>query len=301
MNQVERTHSEGYLTDVRDYWWNQDFISLMAKRWGLNKIKSVLDVGCGVGHWGQMLFPHFAQEAILKGIDPEHKWIEEAKERTIKKGIQAQAEYLLGTAEKIPFPDNTFEMVTCQTVLIHVGNIEIAIKEMLRVLKPGGLIVVSEPNNLIHNLIFNNLNTDAPIQEILDIIRFQLICDRGKSSLGKGFNSSGDIIPQYFNKAGLTDIKIYLSDLADYFIPPYHTQREQFIISTTPFPSKESWEEESKYYKQYFLAGGGAENEFNNLWTKLIKNIELKITAWNKKVYCTAGGEILYLISGIKR
>lgn len=196
---IKRTHSEGYLTDVRDYWWNPDFVSLMAKRWNLNQIKSVLDVGCGVGHWGQMLFPYFASDAFLKGIDPEPKWIEEAKERAIRKGIQTQTEYLLGSAEKIPFPDNSFDMVTCQTVLIHVSNVEIAIKEMLRVLKTGGIIIASEPNNLIHNIIFNNLNINTPTQEIVDLLRFQLVCDRGKASLGEGFNNAGDVIPHYFN------------------------------------------------------------------------------------------------------
>jgi cyclopropane fatty-acyl-phospholipid synthase-like methyltransferase len=51
-------HSEAYFGDERDFWWNRDFLELMAKRWDLKSVSSALDVGCGVGHWGQLL-SHF--------------------------------------------------------------------------------------------------------------------------------------------------------------------------------------------------------------------------------------------------
>lgn len=99
----------------------------------------------------------------------------------------------------------------------------------------------------------------------------------------------------------MTDIKVYLSDLADSFIPPYNTPREKLIISSNPLISKESWEEEGKHYKRYFLAGGGNQIEFDVLWAALVNKVELKINAWKQNEYCTAGGEVLYLISGIKK
>lgn len=44
-------HSAEYFGDSRDYWWNPDFLRLMAARWRLSAVHEVLDVGCGVGHW----------------------------------------------------------------------------------------------------------------------------------------------------------------------------------------------------------------------------------------------------------
>jgi ubiquinone/menaquinone biosynthesis C-methylase UbiE len=82
--------------------------------------------------------------------------------------VEFQSNYQLGTAEAIPFPDSYFDMVTCQTVLIHVKDITIALNEMLRVLKPGGLLAVAEPNNLVSRLIFNNLNFNDSVEDIIN-------------------------------------------------------------------------------------------------------------------------------------
>ncbi len=44
-------HSEEYFGDFRDYWYNRDFLELMAKRWELEKVNTLLDVGSGQCHW----------------------------------------------------------------------------------------------------------------------------------------------------------------------------------------------------------------------------------------------------------
>lgn len=169
-----KAHSADVLNDTRDFWWSPDFIALMAKRWKLDDVTSMLDVGCGIGHWGQMLAPHIAHGAKIAGIDPESEWVKNATDRAQKKGLASRATYQLGSAEAIPYPDDYFDMVTCQTVLVHVKDPSISLKEMLRVLKPGGLLAVAEPNNLVSQLVFNNLSFNDPIDDILEI-RFDLL------------------------------------------------------------------------------------------------------------------------------
>ena len=155
---IKQPHSVSVLTDIRDYWYSPDFIELMAKRWELTQVETILDVGCGIGHWGQLLAPFLSSKMHMIGIDPEELWIEKATERAQQKGLASRTTYQIGTAEVIPFPDHSFDMVTCQTVLVHVKDATVALNEMLRVLKPGGLIAVAEPNNLISRLVLNNFN-----------------------------------------------------------------------------------------------------------------------------------------------
>src|SRR6516225_8245609 len=49
------SHSAEYFGDTRDYWWNLDFLELIGKRLSFDRVQDVLDVGSGVGHWGQLL------------------------------------------------------------------------------------------------------------------------------------------------------------------------------------------------------------------------------------------------------
>ena len=46
-------HSAEYFGESRDFWWNEDFLGLLLKRWDVACVRNVLDAGCGVGHWGQ--------------------------------------------------------------------------------------------------------------------------------------------------------------------------------------------------------------------------------------------------------
>ncbi len=296
----KKPHSENVLSDIRDYWYSSDFLALMAKRWELTQVKSMLDVGCGIGHWGQLLAPYLSPERHVTGIDPEEIWVEKAAERAQQKGLGSCSTYQIGTAEAIPFPDHYFDMVTCQTVLVHVKDTAIALNEMLRVLKPGGLIAVAEPNNLVSRLIFNNLTFNDPINEIVDSVRFELICERGREKLNKGNAFRGDMVPFYFYQARVQNIQVYLSDLADYFIPPYDSPRERITLSGLNEDSKEHWDNIKEEMQELFLAGGGLPPEFKAHWERVLKNKDRIMSGYKNKQLFSAGGLIMYLISGRK-
>src|SRR6185436_18728119 len=119
--------------------------ALIAHRLRLSELRSMLDVGCGVGHWGRLLLPLCHPEASLVGVDREVRSLEAAAQtaRDAKR-----CSYRAADLAALPFPDGSFSLVTCQTVLIHVADVRAALAELLRVLAPGGLLLLAEPNNL---------------------------------------------------------------------------------------------------------------------------------------------------------
>ena len=97
------------------------------------KPESVLDVGCGVGDLTQRFVHELG--AAVKAIDTSPRMVELSRAR----GIDAQ----VADAEQLPFEDGTFDCVFAGWVLYHVPNLEQAIAECARVLRPGGRLVAS--------------------------------------------------------------------------------------------------------------------------------------------------------------
>ena len=96
----------GFEGDWRDTWWNDEFLSMMAQQWKLDQVQTVLDVGCGVGHWRQRLMRHLSSTTTLYGVDAEEAWVVGARERSTSLGLEERSVFQVGTAESLPFEDN---------------------------------------------------------------------------------------------------------------------------------------------------------------------------------------------------
>jgi SAM-dependent methyltransferase len=295
----ELPHSALYFDAVRDYWWNLDYLGLLVGRLGLRDVRSVLDVGAGVGHWGRALAAVLPSETAFVGIDSEPKWIEEATRQAEQYGLAKRARYQFAHAESLPFDDASFDLVTCQTLLIHVRDPRAVITEMLRVVRPGGWVLLAEPNNFAGNAIGSSLTAEAPIEEILDRLRFALTCERGKAALGEGHISLGDLLPGYLAEAGAEEIQTSLSDKAVAMFAPYETEEQREYVAAEIASSREQmWVWPREQARRYFLAGGGTEDGFASGWDRRITEIRNTVSAIAASTYHTAGGSILYLIAG---
>ncbi len=96
----------------------------------------VLDVGCG---------PGFVLEQVpmgeLHGVDLSEHLVEMARQR-----LDGRAEIRHGSAEELPYESGIFDAVFCTEVLEHTLRPDVAIAECVRVLKPGGRLVLTVPN-----------------------------------------------------------------------------------------------------------------------------------------------------------
>lgn len=106
--------------------------------------KKVLEVGCNTG----ILLIALAQAGIdVLGIDIVKNDIETAKKYLKERGLPPRLAQL-GDARKIPYKDNSFDIVLLSDLLEHVSNPKKAAREALRVTKPKGLILTTVPNHL---------------------------------------------------------------------------------------------------------------------------------------------------------
>jgi len=109
---------------------------------GLKDAKLTLDVGCGSGIVTRDIVRLTKGKVV--GIDGSEDMIEVAKE--ILKDYN-NIELKVGNAEDIPFVDNTFDIVTCNLVLMWADNPQKVVNEMARVIKPNGKVLASlEPD-----------------------------------------------------------------------------------------------------------------------------------------------------------
>lgn len=101
--------------------------------------RSVLDVGCGDGALAVELSGLGAE---VVGIDASSSMIEAARRRARRDGVPISFE--VATARSLPFPPATFDVVIAVTVLCFVEDAAPVFREMARVLRPGGRLVIGE-------------------------------------------------------------------------------------------------------------------------------------------------------------
>ncbi len=121
-----------------------NFVSRVEEKTFQLKGKRVLDVGCGKG---AVVISCALRGANIVGFDVDEDEIRIARLRVKSYSID-NALVFKGDAENIPFPDNSFDLVTATAVLEHVKNLEKVIKEIARVLRVGGFACITCPNPL---------------------------------------------------------------------------------------------------------------------------------------------------------
>ncbi len=108
------------------------------------KGKTVMDIGCGKGG---VLISCALRGAKVVGFDISEQEIRIAVSRINSAGI-LNAEVFKGDAERIPFPRNSFDLISITSVLEHVAKVDRVLEEVVRVMRPGGICCITGPNPL---------------------------------------------------------------------------------------------------------------------------------------------------------
>lgn len=126
-----------------DQSWDGKWSALMYEE-VLQKIdeqpfKTMLDVGCGTGSLLAMVVKQY-DNVQVSGIDFSPKMLNVASQV-----LGNQAELVLGDAEKLPWPDNSFDLLVCNSSFHHYPEPLKVLMEMRRVLKSNGRVIIADP------------------------------------------------------------------------------------------------------------------------------------------------------------
>ena len=105
------------------------------------KTEKIIDLGCGTGYY-LFLLSNLGVKLNLVGFDYDEKAIEEARDNLKKKSI----DFIIGNLHRMPFEDKSFDKAVMSEVLEHVEEDVAVLKEVHRILKPNGVIVISVPS-----------------------------------------------------------------------------------------------------------------------------------------------------------
>jgi ubiquinone/menaquinone biosynthesis C-methylase UbiE len=111
----------------------------------------VLDLACGDGFYTRRIAERLGSGGFVTGADINPAYLSEASEDTSPKSGRAPINFVIASVDRLPFPDNTFDLVWCAQSLYSLPDPVVAIGHMARVLRSGGVVAVLE-NDTLHQL-----------------------------------------------------------------------------------------------------------------------------------------------------
>jgi ubiquinone/menaquinone biosynthesis C-methylase UbiE len=120
--------------------WRRDLLDRLDLRPG----QRVLDVGSGTGHLALALADRVAPGGSVEAVEPAQEMVDRAVRNNRRR--PRLVSFTVARAQQLPFPDQSFDAVTCTLALHHVARDDraAAVAEMHRVLRPGGRVLIAE-------------------------------------------------------------------------------------------------------------------------------------------------------------
>jgi len=247
-----------HLDASRLFIWDAADLPRLAQLLELRPGMQLADFGCGWGYLGHLLLPLLGPGGRVDGFELQEALIQRGRERIAEAGYKGRLVLHQGDiADLTEVPDNRFDLAICQTVLMHLSRPELALREMARVVKPGGLVAAIEPNLLAAAAS----SIDSCEQDDFEHLRRTLLVGsyvmQGCVKTGAGDYRIGSKLPSLMAAQGLEDPHLWFNPKAYQCTPPYDeaAQRYRNFLLTTHSP--EAADAEWSHLAMLFEAGGG--------------------------------------------
>jgi len=201
----------------------------IASFYGLHPGMTVMDVGCGLGFLGRNYWRYFGEGGHYIGVDVSPDLLERARKESSEWADGGEVSFTVGNAYDLPFADSITDAVMCQTLLMHLQDPVRALREMIRVVKPGGVVICQEPDNLTPQLKKRHWS-----------------------------------LPDEMRQLQLIDVDVHTTEYVPHLHPPYAHEQEkvQLEMLQKQLLDKERRETLRAREREEFLAGGGTPEEW---------------------------------------
>ena len=274
--------------------WNIDYFEkIVLPLMDLPNNGQILDVGCGNGGIS-LLLAEQRPDLRITGIDFERKSIEDASSYAERNGFK-NLKFEQGDAHQLHFDDGVFDGVVCQTVLTHVRDAQTVVKEMARVLKPGGVFFAAEYTESGAISDYDNIQfTKRDEAWNREYYRISQLFAKGKQSMGRGDNKVGVRVPLLATHAGLDVYDMRLNDRALHVIPPYrHEKQRNYLELEKAANAQDTDDKWLKLITELIIAGGGTEDD-GRWYYNAIDSAGI-VQAIDEGSYLATGSYALYL------
>lgn len=146
--------------------WKRFAIDLCGVRRG----QKVLDLASGTGDLADRFAGQVGPEGLVLMTDINNAMLSTGRDRMIDRGHAGNLQYAQVNAEALPFPENSFDLITIAFGLRNVTDKDKALASMYKALKPGGRALVLEFSK----------PTNKPLEKIYDVYSFSLLPKMGE-------------------------------------------------------------------------------------------------------------------------
>ncbi len=132
------------MNDIMSFGIHRLWKRFAVERSGVRAGQRVLDLAGGTGDLAERLAARIGPQGEVVVADINASMLSRGRGRLLDRGIAGTVEFVQADAERLPFPDRYFDLVTIGFGLRNVTDKQAALNEMFRVLKPGGRVLVLE-------------------------------------------------------------------------------------------------------------------------------------------------------------
>jgi len=202
----------------------------------------VLDVACGTGVVARHIAPLVGSNGRVSGLDLNPNMLAVARATAERDGLVI--EWFEGRAEKLPFPDGSFDLVMCQFGLMFFADRLAALTELRRVLTNSGRISLS---------VWQGLDLHPFYQKLHDAIKQRL----GMSGLQDIFAlSDADELQTLIIDGGFRNVKIESASMIARFPDPEGFLAGEIDVDTAAIPSMQHLDTEARQAITASISGG---------------------------------------------